>query len=71
MGYFIDYLTLEQDFGYEIPLSGTPFKTGYKLVHIDTGEESSRIIANRYKHQGSFCDCIQPLKMRILGLRLE
>ena len=58
MIYFIDYLSLEQDFGYEIPLSGSPFKTRYKLVHIDTGEESTRIIANRYKHLGSFCDVV-------------
>lgn len=58
MNHFIDYLSLEQDFGIEIPLSGSPFKTGYKLVHLDTGEESEKIMTNRYKHQGSHCDVV-------------
>ena len=52
---FFDWLKIEQDFGYQLPLIGD---FGYVGIHIDTGEQQEGIRTPAYKHEGSFCDSV-------------
>ncbi|WP_233118984.1 phage/plasmid replication domain-containing protein [Aggregatibacter actinomycetemcomitans] len=52
---FFDWLKIEQDFGYQLPLIGN---FGYVGIHIDTGEQQEGIRIPAFKHEGSFCDSV-------------
>lgn len=52
---FFDWLKIEQDFGYQLPLIGD---FGYVGIHIDTGEQQEGIRIPAFKHEGSFCDSV-------------
>ncbi|AAP96256.1 hypothetical protein HD_1452 [[Haemophilus] ducreyi 35000HP] len=58
MNYHIDWLTIEQDFGFEIPESilAAIFDFGMVGIHLDTGEMQEGIKTGKYRHKGSFCD---------------
>lgn len=52
---FFDWLKIEQDFGYQLPLLGN---FGFVGVHLDTGEQQEGIRTPVFKHEGSFCDSV-------------
>ncbi|KYK81133.1 Replication-associated protein G2P [Aggregatibacter actinomycetemcomitans serotype e str. SC936] len=52
---FFDWLKIEQDFNYQLPLIGD---FGYVGIHIDTGEQQEGIRIPAFKHEGSFCDSV-------------
>lgn len=58
MGYFIDWLEIEQDFGIDIPseVLRSIFDFGLIGIHLDTGEIQSGIKTGKYRHKGSHCD---------------
>ena len=58
MNYFIDWLEIEQDFGFEIPreVISSIFDFGMIGVHLETGEMQTGIRTGNYRHKGSFCD---------------
>lgn len=58
MDYFIDWLEIEQDFGFEIPreVISSIFDFGMIGVHLETGEMQTGIRTGNYRHKGSFCD---------------
>lgn len=60
MQYFIDWLTVEQDHGYEIPESirMAIFDKGYLVIDLKSGEVSQNITTGRFVHKGSFCDSV-------------
>ncbi|MDX1751476.1 MAG: phage/plasmid replication protein [Methylophaga sp.] len=51
---FIDWLTIEQDFGFQLPILSD---VAYQRIHIETGEGSS-LSQPTFQHKGSFCDTI-------------
>lgn len=51
---FYDWLTIEQDFGYQLPIIGD---VAYQRVHIESGE-ASQLSQPIFKHKGSFCDVV-------------
>ncbi|MCO6539410.1 MAG: hypothetical protein J6569_04655 [Gilliamella sp.] len=51
---FFDWLSLEQDFGYQLPIIGD---VAYQRIFLETGEASS-LSQPAYKHSGSFCDSV-------------
>lgn len=66
MNYHIDWLTIEQDFGYQIPDSviRSIFDFGMVGIHLDTGEMQEGVRTPIYKHRGSYCD---ELSIRVSG----
>lgn len=58
MNHFYDWLTIEQDFGFEIPekVLAQLFDFGMVGIHLDTGEMQQSIRTGKYRHKGSFCD---------------
>ncbi|MGL5266379.1 MAG: phage/plasmid replication domain-containing protein, partial [Plesiomonas shigelloides] len=68
---FFDWLTIEQDFGYQLPLIGD---CGYQRLHIDqqTGEQTtaSMISQPTFQHKGSFCDTVS-IQIRGSVLRMS
>lgn len=68
---FFDWLTIEQDFGCQLPLLG---ECGYQRLHIDqsTGEQTplSLISQPTFRHQGSFCDTVS-IQIRGSSLRMS
>ncbi|HDR1942740.1 TPA: hypothetical protein QB660_002157 [Pasteurella multocida] len=72
MSYHIDWLTIEQDFGFRIPDSviSSLFDFGMIGIHLDTGEVQEGIRTGKYHHKGSFCD---EVSIRISGslIRME
>ncbi|HEA3269773.1 TPA: hypothetical protein RVS92_002208 [Pasteurella multocida] len=52
---FFDWLKIEQDFGFQLPLLGD---FGFVGVHLDTGEQQEGIRTPTFKHEGSFCDSV-------------
>lgn len=56
--YFFDWLTVEQDFGFEIPREQISkiFDFGLVGIHLDTGEMQESILTPIYHHKGSYCD---------------
>lgn len=52
---FFDWLKIEQNFGYQLPLIGD---FGFVGVHIETGEHQEGIRIPAFKHEGSFCDSV-------------
>lgn len=51
---FYDWLSIEQDFGYQLPIIGD---VAFQLIHLKTGEASS-LSQPAYSHKGSFCDAV-------------
>lgn len=51
---FFDWLSIEQDFGYQLPIIGD---VAYQRIFIETGEASA-LSQPAYRHQGSFCDSV-------------
>lgn len=51
---FYDWLTIEQDFGYQLPILGD---VAYQRIQIDSGEASS-LSQPTFQHRGSFCDTV-------------
>ena len=51
---FFDWLSIEQDFGYQLPIIG---EVAYQRIHLDSGEASS-LNQPTYQHKGSFCDVV-------------
>lgn len=66
MNFFIDWLDIEQDFGFEIPndILCSIFDFGMQGVYLETGEVQNHIRTGVYKHKGSFCEKID---IRIRG----
>lgn len=60
MEFFIDWLTVEQDHGYEIPeqIRYKLFDKGYLTVDLKTGHISENVTTGRFVHKGSFCDSV-------------
>lgn len=58
MNYHFDWLSIEQDFGFEIPeeILSSIFDFGMIGIHLDTGELQQGIRTGRYRHKGSFCE---------------
>lgn len=51
---FYDWLSIEQDFGYQLPILGD---VAYQRIHLETGEGSS-LSQPVFQHKGSFCDVV-------------
>ncbi|EAA7364338.1 Replication-associated protein G2P [Salmonella enterica] len=51
---FFDWLTIEQDFGYQLPILSD---VAYQRVHLESGEASA-LSQPTFQHKGSFCDVI-------------
>jgi len=51
---FFDWLSIEQDFGYQLPIIGD---VAYQRIYLETGEASS-LSQPAYSHKGSFCDAV-------------
>ena len=51
---FFDWLTIEQDFGFQLPLLGD---VAYQRIHVETGEGGS-LTQPAFQHKGSFCDSV-------------
>lgn len=51
---FFDWLSIEQDFGFQLPIIGD---IAYQRIFIETGEASS-LSQPAYCHRGSFCDSV-------------
>ncbi|HBK9175007.1 TPA: Replication-associated protein G2P, partial [Escherichia coli] len=49
---FFDWLTIEQDFGYQLPILG---EVAYQRIQLETGEAGS-LNQPVFQHKGSFCD---------------
>ena len=63
---FFDWLTIEQDFGYQLPLLGD---VAYQRLRVDTGEVGA-LSQPKFKHAGSFCDVVT-VSIRGSILRIE
>ncbi|MDE8035789.1 phage/plasmid replication protein, II/X family [Actinobacillus equuli subsp. equuli] len=72
MNYHIDWLTIEQDFGFEIPEStlASIFDFGVIGIHLDTGEVQQGIRTGKYRHKGSYCDEVS-IKVSGSVIRME
>lgn len=70
--YFIDWLCIEQDFGFEIPekVICSLFDFGMVGIHLDTGEMQSGIKTGKYHHKGSYCDEVS-IKISGSVIRME
>ncbi|ECZ1958444.1 Replication-associated protein G2P [Salmonella enterica subsp. houtenae serovar 40:z4,z24:-] len=51
---FFDWLTIEQDFGFQLPILG---EVAYQRIHLESGEASA-LSQPTFQHKGSFCDVI-------------
>lgn len=51
---FFDWLSIEQDFGYQLPILSD---VAYQRIHLESGEASS-LSQPVFQHKGSFCDVI-------------
>lgn len=49
---FFDWLTIEQDFGHQLPILG---EVAYQRIHLESGEASD-LCQPVFQHKGSFCD---------------
>lgn len=72
MNFHYDWLTIEQDFGFEIPekVLSTLFDFGMVGIHLDTGELQQGIRTGRYRHKGSYCDEVS-IKISGSVIRME
>lgn len=51
---FFDWLSIEQDFGYQLPILSD---VAYQRIHLESGEASS-LSQPTFQHKGSFCDAV-------------
>ncbi|ENI0015782.1 Replication-associated protein G2P [Salmonella enterica] len=51
---FYDWLTIEQDFGYQLPILSD---VAYQRIHLESGEASA-LSQPTFQHKGSFCDVV-------------
>ena len=51
---FYDWLSIEQDFGYQLPILSD---VAYQRIHLDSGEASA-LSQPTFQHRGSFCDVV-------------
>lgn len=51
---FFDWLSIEQDFGYQLPILSD---VAYQRIHLDSGEASA-LSQPTFQHRGSFCDVV-------------
>ncbi|MGK3122486.1 phage/plasmid replication protein [Candidatus Pantoea formicae] len=51
---FYDWLTIEQDFGYQLPILSD---VAYQRIHLESGEASA-LNQPTFQHKGSFCDVV-------------
>lgn len=72
MNFFIDWIAVEQDFGFEIPESviRSIFDFGMVGIHLETGEMQQGIKTGKYHHKGSFCDEVS-IKISGSVIRME
>lgn len=63
---FFDWLTIEQDFGFQLPLLGD---VAYQRIHVSTGEGSA-LSQPVFQHKGSFCDSVS-VRIRGSSLRIS
>ncbi|MBO1271192.1 Replication-associated protein G2P [Shewanella sp. 4t3-1-2LB] len=63
---FFDWLTVEQDFGFQLPFLAD---VAYQRIFVDTGE-GSQLNQAPYVHKGSFCDTLI-IKIRGSLLRIS
>ncbi|MBA0219789.1 Replication-associated protein G2P [Pectobacterium brasiliense] len=61
---FFDWLSIEQDFGYQLPILSD---VAYQRIHIQTGEAGA-LSQPVFQHQGSSCDVV---KIHIRGSQLK
>lgn len=52
---FYDWLSIEQDFGYQLPIIGD---VAYQRIYLETGEASS-LSQPVFSHKGSHCDSVK------------
>ena len=72
MGFFCDWLAIEQDFGFQIPETTirSIFDFGMIGIHLETGEIQSGIRTGKYHHKGSYCDEVS-IKISGSVIRME
>ncbi|MBN6710267.1 hypothetical protein JFL47_11420 [Haemophilus haemoglobinophilus] len=72
MIFHYDWLTIEQDFGFQIPETTlcSIFDFGMVGIHLETGELQSRIHTGKYHHKGSYCDQVS-IKINGSVIRME
>ncbi|MDO3419562.1 hypothetical protein QWI30_11300 [Citrobacter freundii] len=51
---FFDWLTIEQDFGFQLPILSD---VAYQRIHLESGEASA-LSQPTFQHKGSFCDVV-------------
>ncbi|EKN3870429.1 phage/plasmid replication protein [Yersinia enterocolitica] len=51
---FFDWLAIEQDFGYQLPILSD---VAYQRIHLESGEASA-LSQPTFQHKGSFCDVV-------------
>lgn len=51
---FFDWLSIEQDFGYQLPIISD---VAYQRIHLESGEASA-LSQPTFQHRGSFCDVV-------------
>lgn len=51
---FFDWLSIEQDFGYQLPILSD---VAYQRIHLESGEASA-LSQPTFQHRGSFCDVV-------------
>ncbi len=66
---FFDWLTIEQDFGFQLPLLDG---NAYARLVIEEGEvvETGSLCAPAFSHKGSFCDSVL-IKVSGSGIRMS
>ncbi len=52
--YVFDWLSIEQDFGYQLPIISD---VAYQRIHLESGEASA-LSQPTFQHRGSFCDVV-------------
>lgn len=51
---FLDWMTIEQDFGYQLPILSD---VAYQRIHVESGEAGG-LSQPAFQHKGSFCDAV-------------
>ncbi|WP_227657287.1 hypothetical protein [Citrobacter koseri] len=51
---FFDWLSIEQDFGFQLPILSD---VAYQRIHLESGEASA-LSQPTFQHRGSFCDVV-------------
>ncbi|MGV4177338.1 phage/plasmid replication domain-containing protein, partial [Citrobacter freundii] len=51
---FFDWLTIEQDFGFQLPILSD---VAYQRIHLESGDVLA-LSQPTFQHKGSFCDVV-------------